>query len=132
MKTLKQVIKEHPENQRLIKAVISRIGEDAVQDVYMHGADGGFAGFTYYDDTVAFFDKYKKDILALAEDVANQMGIELLDLIQSFRCLENQYSQTDIAKAIYQGRGKDEMDVTIIKNAMSWFALEEVCNFFEE
>ena len=103
MKTLKQVIKEHPEYRGLIEAVISRIDEDAIQDVSLHGADGGFAGFTYYDDTVTFFDKYKKDILALAEDVAKQMGIELLDLIQGFRCLENQYSQTDIAKAIYQG-----------------------------
>ena len=39
-------------NTELIKAVIRQLGgKEALEDVYNHGADGGFSGFTYYSET---------------------------------------------------------------------------------
>mgnify|MGYP000859624389 CR=1 FL=1 len=136
MKTKKEVLSENQNYQKLINAVINRIGMDCVEDVMNHGADAGFAGFTYYSDTVRFFNTHKKQILELAENMADALGEDMLKMISMFNCLssgdykkrEPDYSQNEIAQAIYQGKGEF---VDIIKNAMSWFALEEVCRMFE-
>lgn len=137
MKTKLQVLKDYPEYKRLINAVISRVGMDAVKDINEHGIDAGFSGFTYYNDTVKFFDTYKKDILKLAEDTASQIDDNgMLSMIQSFNCLSSgdrnkrkpDYTQTEIAEALFSGKGEN---VTTIKNAMAWFTAEEVCRMFD-
>ena len=132
MKTKNQVISENPRLKDLINAVIHKIGIDAVQDVNNHGIDGGFNGFIYYHETVAFFNRHRKAILELAQNFADDFGIDLLSMIASFNCLStNQkpnFSQNEIAKAIYSGKGES---VDIIKNAMAWFAAEEICRLFD-
>ena len=137
MKTKTQVLKEYPEQKTLINAVINRIGIESVRDVNNHGIDGGFGGFVYYSDTVKFYNRHKKAILAMAEEMAFSLGEDMLSMIQNFNCLSSgrypnrkpDYSQNEIAQAIYSGRGDC---VTQIKNAMAWFAAEEVCRMFED
>lgn len=137
MKTKLQVIKDNPERKRLINAVISRVGVDSVQDITNHGIDGGFNGFIYYTDTVKFFNTYKKDILQWAEDMAGELGEDMLKMISSFNCLSSgqhpnrkpDYTQTEIAQALFSGKGESADQ---IKNAMAWFAAEEVCRLFED
>lgn len=132
MKTKKQVLTEttYP---KLVNAVISRIGMDSVEDVVNHGIDGGFNGFIYYKDTVKFFNTHKKDILAMAKDMADSLGEDMLTMIAGFNCLSNNrkpdYTVNEIGEAIYAGRGEA---ADIVKNAMAWFAAEEVCRMFEE
>lgn len=136
MKTKTQVLKDNPEFKTLINAVINRIGIDSIEDVNNHGIDGGFSGFIYYTDTVNFYNRHKKDILKMAENMASELGEDLLSMIQSFNCLSSgqspnrkpDYTQTEIAQALFSGKGEQ---VDIIKNAMAWFAAEEVCRMFE-
>lgn len=137
MKTKKEVLTENPQYKRLINAVISNIGMDAVEDVNRHGISGGFGGFIYYNDTCKFFKTYKKDILKMAEEMSQQLGeSDMLGMIQNFNCLSSgdyrnrkpNYTQTEIAQAIFSGRGER---VTQIQNAMAWFAAEEVCRMFD-
>lgn len=137
MKTKKQVISENPDYSTLIRAVIDNIGEDYIEDLNNRGINDGFSGFVYYPETVAFFRKHRKQIMVMAERMADEMGSRLLEMVSNFNCLSSgqypnrkpDYSIDEIAKAIYQGKGKS---ADIILNSMSWFAAEEVCRMFEE
>lgn len=136
MKTKKQVTAEHSEYKGLINAVIGDIGMESVADVIDNGIDGGYGGFIYYSDTVGFYKKHKKDILKLAEELALELGEDMLSMIQHFNCLMDRqskkpdFSQNEIGKAIYSF---EEFDGSRnILNAMAWFAAEEVCRWFEE
>jgi len=136
MLTKSKVLSNNTEFKNLINAVIRKVGIDAVSDINNHGIGGGFSGFIYYSDTVKFFDTYKKDILKLAEQQAEEMGEDMLSMIANFNCLSSgqypnkkpDYSQTEIAQAIFSGRGEC---VDQIKNAMAWYAAEEVCRWFD-
>lgn len=112
---------------RLTRAVLRRLDRDQLEDVASHGADAGWPGFTYHSDTVAFYKAHKADILALAKQDADDFGTDMLAMIQGFRCLGNSgkpdYTIDEIAEALYSGRGECS---DVIRNAMAWFALEEV------
>lgn len=113
--------------KKLVKAVIKQLGDTTYfDDVSNHGAGGGFPGFTYYDDTVAFFRKNKKEIVELAENMANDLGEDVTNMIKGFNCLKDlELTNSQIGKVLY-GRFSDSGNNTIIMNALSWFALEEV------
>ena len=129
MKTQKQVIADSPEYATLIRAVIRRIGMDSVEDVTNHGVDGGFSGFIYYRDTVRFWQQHRKDIMSMLKDMGESLGENTLDMVAGFGCLRDMKLSTDeIAEALYSGRGEY---ADTIKNAMAWFAAEEVCRMFD-
>jgi len=108
---------------RLTRAILRRLDRESLEEVCRHGASGGFAGFTYYTDTVAFFKAHKGDILSLAKQQADDFGQGMLEMIQSFNCVGKDYSMDEIGEALYSGRGESS---TFIRNAMAWYALEEV------
>ena len=115
-------------NTNLIDAVVSQFGgkeafKEQAREVYHHGINGGFGGFIYHTDTVKFAKANRAAILELAKDLANDLGEGMLELIQSFNCINNLYSTTEIMEAIYNGSD----DETQVMNALSWFAAEEVC-----
>jgi len=92
-------------------------------DIARHGIDGGFHGFIYYVDTVAFFKRNKKAILAMADEYARDFGYSgALELFASFNCM-NGFTQDEIARAIYAGKGACKEQII---NCLAWFAGEEV------
>lgn len=111
-------------NKKLERAVIRQLGgRENLEDVYNHGAGAGYCGFTYYNDTCKFFKQHKTDIIALAEDLAQDLGEDMLTMISKFNCLKNMnITPYEVAKGL---DGKGEM-ATQIQNAMAWFALEEI------
>ncbi len=137
MKTIKQVISENPDKKTLINAVVSRIGKESIEDVNSQGIDGGFGGFVYYKDTVNFYAKYKKDILKMAEEMAESLGEDMLSMIANFNCLsegvgkdrKSTYTQSEIGHSIFSDEESEGCDS--IRNAMAWFAAEEVCRMFD-
>ena len=118
--------------KKLINAVKRQIGDvNDLEDVYNHGADAGFSGFTYYSDTVAFYKKNKTAIIELAKEQAEDMGFNVLEMIGGFNCLKyydyktNRWTDTEGQEAIGQtiyGRKVDD----VVANALAWYALEEV------
>jgi len=128
MRTLTEVTKQ-AQYPRLVRAVIRKIGLDSIEDVNNHGVDGGFNGFIYHRDTISFFKRHRKDILALAQESADSMGVGMLEMIQGFNCVGKDYSIEEIGQAVYSGKGEAS---TTIKNALAWFAAEEVCRMFED
>jgi len=117
-------------SERLVRGVIRQLGGgseawDSLRDVLRGGADAGFCGFTYYRDTVDFFKRYRADIVALAEQMADDLGEEPLTMVCGFRCLDTDNdTKKSVAKCLYGGRLNDDDDT--VANALAWFALEEV------
>lgn len=119
-------------NTDLVDAVINQIGgkssfKEYAEDIVNHGISGGFSGFTYYTDTLKFAQDNKREIMALAEEMADSIGESgALELIAGFNCLNGDYSQTEIAEAIYN----DSDDSGQVLNALAWFAGEEVARSY--
>jgi hypothetical protein len=53
-------------------------------DCAKHGADGGFPGFTYYSDTLAFFRRNRQDIVKNLELTAEEIGEDIIGMVQGF------------------------------------------------
>ncbi len=107
---------------KLQRAVVRQLGGiESLPDVARHGAAGGYGGFLYYADTVAFFRRNRKEILALAEETADSLGESLLPMLCGFQCFKG-LSDLEIARGI-DGRGDE---ATTVQNGLAWFALEEV------
>ena len=130
MKTQKQVIADRPEYAALIRAVIRRVGMDSVSDITNYGIGGGFSGFIYTRDTVRFWQQHRKTIMSMLKEMGESLGENTLDMVAGFGCLKDMKLSTDeVAEALYSGRGEY---ADTIKNAMAWFAAEEVCRMFED
>jgi len=112
----------------LKNAVLNQLGFDdlddidtgTLEDICNYGANSGFVGFTYYTDTIEFFNNNKTDIINMAKEQADQFGVDYIEMIKSFNCIGD---DVDVAAGLYESEHDDE---TTVKNAMSWFALEEI------
>lgn len=120
---------------KLIKAVIRQLGysmkvkdkeelEGTLRDIMNHGVDGGFSGFTYYTDTCKFYQRNKKDIIALAKQQADDLGSEggVIGMIKGFKCASGD-DEESIAKTLYGTSKQAEQGV---ENCLAWYAAEEV------
>lgn len=126
MMTLKKFLVDSNVNDALIRAVVRQCGgwstfKDMAQDVTNHGANSGFSGFTYYVDTIAFFKKNKKAIMELANDQACDFDMDTYKMIADFGCLKVDVGS--VADAIHNPRTED---IDSVRNALAWYALEEV------
>lgn len=121
--------------ESLVDAVIDQLGggEDAIQsmgDIAWHGMNGGFTGFIYYSDTVAFFKANRADITQAAKDMARDLGENVMDMIAGFRCLtDDDETRESIGRCVYGGKLTDDDDT--VANALAWFAAEEVARAFD-
>lgn len=81
--------------------------KDQFNEIAEHGAGAGWSGFTYYNDTIKFYEQNETLIWKLLDEQADEMGTTAMKMISGFRCAQ---SVTD----------ENEM-----KNCLSWYALEE-------
>lgn len=154
--TSKKVSERSGISEKLVRAVLRQLGGgseawDSLRDVCRGGADAGFCGFTYYTDTVGFFKRYRREIVALAEQQADELGENVSDMVAGFGCVAGYASPNDydyrgnmsrerrqalrehlpsVNRCLYGGRLTDE-DV-LVANALAWFALEEVARAAED
>ncbi len=129
--TKKQVLTDNSEYKTLINAVISNIGVDSVQDVNNHGIDGGFNGFIYYSDTHKFAIQYRKQIVKLLEEQAEQLGEDVVSMVSHFGVFRNSPMDAEDKKDLYKYLGGGKPTQGAITNVMAWFAAEEVCRMFD-
>lgn len=129
--TKAQVIAENPGYKSLINAVINRIGLDSVNDVNSHGISGGFSGFIYYTETHAFAMRYRKDIVRLLEEQADQLGEEVVSMVSNFGAFRHNKMDNEDRKELYKYLGGGKCEKSTITNLMAWFAAEEVCRMFD-
>ena len=131
MKTKKQVLSENKEYSVLINAVISRIGMDSVSDVISHGIDVGFNGFIYYSDTHKFAIQYRKLIVTMLEDMADQLGKDVVSMVSNFGVFRHSPMDNEDKRDLYKYLSGGKPEQGAITNVMAWFAAEEVCRMFD-
>ena len=92
-----------------------------------HGADGGFSGFIYYNETIAFFRKNRTDIASHIEQTAAEFGTDIFSMVQGFGVFHNSEkpTPTEIGKALWD-KSQTYPDLTSLYNVFAWYALEEV------
>lgn len=123
---------------KLIKAVKRQTGRDwsDFQDCLKNvsnspcGAAGGFGGFIYYSETVAFWRRNRKIITEHLNDLAFSLGENTLQMVMLFGGIKDgDFSEDEIGRALY-GRYNSELDQ--IYNVFAWFALEEVASWYSD
>lgn len=130
MKTIKKVISGHSNYKTLINNVVNNLSnKEDIHNIYEHGIAADFGKFVYYDDTVKFWRDNRKSITALLEDVAEQMGDDMLQMVCRYFNYDLDLQPTEVAKCIY-GRFSLEDRNEQIYNVLTWFAAEEVCRWF--
>lgn len=133
MKTIKEFTQQTHIDAGLVRAVIRQMGgfeafKEHAPDICNHGISGGFGGFIYYTDTVAFYGRNRAAINAMATQYASDIGEGgAIELIQGFNCIKGEYSADEIGATMYGN--KSRMD-TQIANALAWFAAEEVARAY--
>lgn len=134
-KTIKQVLAENSQYKTLINAVVRQLGgTESMSDIRNYGVQGGFAGFTYYSDTVAFAHRYRSIIVRLLEDMADQIeeNGDVVSMVSGFGVFRNNGMDADDKKDLYRFLGGGKCKDTTIPNLMAWFAAEEVARMFEK
>ena len=119
-------------NKKLINAVAKQIGgikelKTHASDIYNYGAAGGFNGFVYYTDTVAFTKRNHVLIIELLNYYADDMGVNVLELLSGFNCFKDM-NENEIFDGLMNAKSDDR---TTIYNGLAWFALEEVARFID-
>ena len=92
-----------------------------------HGADCGFSGFIYYNETIAFFKKNRQDIAAHMEQTAAKLGTDIISMVQGFGVFRNSDKPTpsEVGRALWDSVQEWD-ELTSLYNVFAWYALEEV------
>ena len=77
-----------------------------ISDIATHGCSGGVSGLTYYTETIAFYDKHKKEIWDMLYDMSEDQGFSIPFLISDFK------------------GSRDVSDEDTFKNLLVWWAVE--------
>jgi hypothetical protein len=125
--SLKALIESTNIPETLVRAVVRKMGgwesfTQSAPDITRNGISGGFHGFIYYSDTIAFAKRNRKAILEMATEQAKEFGFGLVEMIMNFGCLRNNNpTEYEIVKAL-AGRATE----TQVPNALAWYVGEEV------
>tara|TARA_R100000005_G_scaffold27096_1_gene12065 strand:- start:81 stop:479 length:399 start_codon:yes stop_codon:yes gene_type:complete len=85
-----------------------------IKDIATHGCSGGVSGLTYYTETIAFYDKHKKEIWDMLYDMSEDTGFSIPFLISDF-CGARNVSDEDT-----------------FKNLLVWWAVEQKARELEQ
>ena len=89
------------------ETILSMFTKDELKEISSHGADTGVSGFTYYSETVEFFDEHEDEIIEYFNDSFGESIIK-----------------------IAVDRGHDDM--RSIKNFCTWAYLESIAHEFND
>ena len=119
---------ENTSNPSLTRAVVKQHGrwvdwKESASDIASYGADGGCTGYTYYTDTVAFYEANQGNINEMAREMASNMGETdlLCEFVASFNCVD--LEAYEVEDAMLEGDANE--NYAIVANALAWYALEE-------
>ena len=92
-----------------------------------NGAYCGFGGFIYYHETIPFFIANRQDIVSHIENMAEEIGTDIISMVQGFGVFRHGSKPTagEVGRALY-GSGKTWPELTTLYNVFAWYALEEV------
>jgi len=91
-----------------------------------NGANCGFGGFIYYNETISFYKANRKEIVSHMEQTAAEIGTDIISMVQGFGVFRYSEKPTagEVGKALW-GIIKNS-NLTSLYNVFAWYALEEV------
>ena len=111
---------------------LDRDNASILKDIASYGADAGFSGFIYYNDTCKFFDNNKDLIMEqLLDDRVNIGYNSLTEMLSSFKCFKD-VDTYDIEAFLINSEDESNEEQTTLKNGLAWYALESVALQLEE
>jgi len=98
-----------------------------LENIAEYGANCGYSGFIYYNETLAFYKKHRLDIVSHMEQTAAELGTDIISLVQNFGVFRNSEKPTasEVGQALW-GSNKVMQELTTLYNVFSWYALEEI------
>jgi len=106
-----------------------------IEAVHKGGADSGIPAFTYFNDTCAFFDKYRSLIRQKLIEDADEYEMSITEMVKSFAvfdgCFQTAKDEADFW-AILSGKKTNSELKDHFKNGLCFYALEEASNFIIE
>ena len=103
-----------------------------LKDIASYGADAGFSGFIYYNETCKFFDDNKDLIFEQLLDDRTNIGYNsLTEMLSSFRCFKD-VDTYDIESFLINSDDESNEEQTTLKNGLAGNALESVAGQLEE
>lgn len=120
--------------KQLEQAIIEQLGyeeldddcKDTLSDVCRGGANAGFGGFIYSSALLEFFCENKSLIIDNQKELASDMGVGLLEMIQGFNCLKGSGLSVDEIGEIVFGNNYDHEMATCVIDALCWSVLENL------
>lgn len=127
--SLKGLIESTSIPESLVRAVVRQMGgwksfTESAPDICRGGIEGGFHGFIYYGDTMAFAKKNREAIRCLAIQHAEDFGLGVVEMIRGFGCFMK--GGVKYAEIIDGLAGIAHPMGTNVLNALAWYAGEEV------
>lgn len=89
------------------QTILSMFTRDELKDISEYGADQGVPGFTYYTETIEFFDEHEDEIIEYFDD---------------------HFGESIIKTAVERGHE----DMRAIKNFCTWCFLESIAHEFND
>jgi hypothetical protein len=134
MKSPQQASTDSGIDVKLIRAVVRQLGDRSyLEDIVNHGADAGYPGFVYYNETTPFWKRNRKEITALVMSMAQDLGEQPAEMVAKFNCLKIESSDFEAIQDVYSALGNGQpSDDSTVPNALAWFALEEVARAMVE
>jgi hypothetical protein len=110
-------MKHKPEDENSIQGFLA-VGQlqerFLISDIATHGCSGGVSGITTYNETIAFYDKHKKEIWDMLYDMSEDQGFSIPFLISDFNGASN------------------VSDEDTFKNLLVWWAVEQKAREIEQ
>lgn len=124
-------------NVKLKNAVLNQLGVTEKEmkkyaSDYMN-AENGLSGFIYYSETFKFTAKNHKLIVELLEELADDQGIEVVEMVKGFGVFRNNPMDNSELKTLYtilSGNKPKESDT--VTNVLAWLCVEQLAFELDE
>ena len=125
---------------KLQNAVLKQIGiskkefKNNVSDY--QDASMGIAGFNYYSDTHKFALKNQKKINSLLDELADEQGIEVVEMVKSFGVFSKNGMDKDELKDLYKflggNKNANSYETNSVLNVLAWLCVEHLALYLGE
>lgn len=135
--TQAQFLEQTPIPVSLAKAVIRQMGgwncfKKSAPDICRGGIDGGFNGFIYNSDTESFAKRNREQIRAMAQAMAKEQGVSVVEMVQGFGCFRHGAKPTEYEINLPLYQGMDAGNGLPVLKALAWLAGEETAHSYCE
>jgi len=114
---------------------------DEISNIFLkcskYGAHNDCTGFFYFDETISFFKKNRADIVNQMENLAEEIGTDIISMVQNFNTFRNKEKPTvsQVGKALWD-KSKTYDELTELYNIFALYTLEEIshtwANYIED